>query len=332
MPQQADSTLTLTVDTDYRLTARAWQDWYGNRVLTTPSSRDGFYPEGTEVRLLAAAKPPAKFLGWNGDVTGRNRAALVVMDDGKLAEAVFALESKELRHGVPANVSLRSTGNDLDYERFHVRMPANADALDVRFTTRAASPGTEAGLFLTPDHDPWRNQVQHENADLVLRRGVATVTIPRPPAVPRQHGRWPVAYFILIRAAESDRPGSRTLTGTLVASPRRHGSRLTGGQQLSPGQFLRARSGSCRLAFQTDGNLIARSQGRAYWRAPVRGTRGGAAIMRENGNFVLVDARGAARWSTRTGGNRGASLVMQRDCNIVLRSAAGATLWSTGRP
>ena len=76
VPQDRDSTLTLTLDTDYRLTTRAWGDRYGNRIETVPPSEDGFYPEGTEVRLRAVAEPPAKFLGlergrrrpgWNGD-------------------------------------------------------------------------------------------------------------------------------------------------------------------------------------------------------------------------------------------------------------------------
>ena len=90
VPLDTDTTLRLTLDTEYRLTTHAYQNWHGNEILTTPSSADGFYPEGTEVRLLASARPPAKFIGWNGDVTGRHPTTLVMMDDGKLAEAVFA--------------------------------------------------------------------------------------------------------------------------------------------------------------------------------------------------------------------------------------------------
>ena len=67
-----DTILELTVDTEHRLVTEAWQAWHGNQVLTTPPSEDGFYPEGTEVRLRAVAKPPAKFIGWNGDVSGRD--------------------------------------------------------------------------------------------------------------------------------------------------------------------------------------------------------------------------------------------------------------------
>lgn len=112
VPQNADSTLTLTLDTEYRLNTRPWQNWYGNSVDTVPSSSNGFYPEGTEVRVLAVAKPPARFLGWNGAVSGRDPAAAVVMDDGQLAEAAFALDGSELRSGVPTHVSLRWQGTD----------------------------------------------------------------------------------------------------------------------------------------------------------------------------------------------------------------------------
>ena len=213
VPQDADSTLTLTLDTDYRLTTRAFQDWHGNEVLATPSSADGFYPEGAEVRLLASAKPPAKFIGWNGDVTGRDPATLVVMDDGKLAEAVFALDATELQSGVPVEVSLqglRWDGSVPDFARYYVSPPLGASEIDIEFRTRVATPG-EAGLFLA-DADIWPNWVHQETADLVLRAGeVATITVSRPPK------RWPAAYFILIRGGETDR---QMLEGTLVATVR----------------------------------------------------------------------------------------------------------------
>ena len=217
VPRDTDTTLTLTLDTEYRLTTRAWQDWW-NEILTTPSSADGFYSEGTEVRLLASARPPAKFIGWNGDVAGRDAAALVVMDDGKLAEAVFALDATELQPGVPVQVSLGWNGNDPDFERYYVEIPPETSELQVEFSTRTATTGVEAGLFLAPQ-DIWPNSVHHDNADRVLRDGAVTVTVPRPST------RWPAAYFILIRAAESVGAGARTLEGSLVARVNRDGGR-----------------------------------------------------------------------------------------------------------
>ena len=229
VPQDTDTTLTLTLDTDYRLTTRAWQDWHGNEIRATPSSEDGFYPEGTEVRLLAVAKPPAKFIGWNGDVSGRNPAAVVVMDDGQLAEAVFAFDNTELQLGGSEAVSLRWNGNDLDFERYFVQVPAAASELEIRFHTRTASPGAEAGLFLTHESDPWPHNVQHETADRILHGGVETITIPRPPE------GWPAAYFILIRAAEAGGGGTRSLEGTLVARVRNKPGRALDNPK--PGSF-----------------------------------------------------------------------------------------------
>lgn len=213
VPRDADSTLTLTLDTEYRLTTRAWQDWHGNEILTTPSSDDGFYPEGTEVRLLASAKPPAEFLGWNGDISGRDPAALVEMDDGQLAEAVFALDATELQSDMPVGVSLqglRWDGSVPDFERYYVKVPPDASEIEVEFRTRVATPA--AGLFVA-DTDLWPNWVRQQTADRVLHAGeVATFTIPRP------RRRWPAAYFILVRAGESD--STARLEGTLVVRVR----------------------------------------------------------------------------------------------------------------
>ena len=142
MPQDADSTLTL--DTDYRLTTHAWADWYGNRIEVTPASDDGVYAEGTEVRLQAVARPPATFLGWNGAVSGRDPTATVVMDDGQLAEAVFALDGVVLQDGVPADVSLQWRGTDLefgelDFRKYYLQAPADASELEVRFDIRPSA-------------------------------------------------------------------------------------------------------------------------------------------------------------------------------------------------
>ena len=320
-----DTVLTLNVETEYRLETRASQDWHGNRVLTTPTSEAGFYSEGTEVRLRASAMPPARFLGWNGDVAGRNPAASVVMNDGMLAEAVFALDATELQSGVPMPVSLQWRGNDLDSEGYYVRMPPDASELEIRFDTERRLPRAKAGLWVT-DREMQRHWVRHQDAHRILRDGVVTMTVRRPP------GRWPAAYFILVRGAESG--GGVTLEGTLVTRVLRYGdgNRLRGGQRLRSGQFIQARADACRLVYQPDGNLVAYSNGVAYWNAGTRGAGGGSATMQADGNFVVYDSNGVARWSTRTGGNHGASLGIQNDCNVVLRTSGGAALWWSGRP
>ena len=114
-----DTILELTVDTDRRLAIDAGPDWQGNAVIATPRSADGFYPDGTEVRLLASAGPRAVFIGWNGDVAGRDAAVSVVMDDGRRAEAVFAEGAAELRPGVPVNVSLHWNAGDREIGKMY---------------------------------------------------------------------------------------------------------------------------------------------------------------------------------------------------------------------
>ena len=217
VPQDADTTLTLTLDTEYRLDTRVRQPGW-NTVQTVPTSEDGFYPEGTEVRLRAVAKPPAEFLGWNGAVSGRDPSATVVMDDGQFAEAVFALDGIVLEDGVPADVSLQWQGTDLEYHeldfrKYYVQVPADASELEIRFDTRSATRGTEAALWVSADRDLWPGWVKgHETADLILREGVASVRIPRPA------DRWPAAYAILVRAAESNSSAMQTLQGAVVAT------------------------------------------------------------------------------------------------------------------
>ncbi len=203
-----DTILKLTVDVERKLEARASTDWKGS-VHTMPSSEDGFYPEGTEVRLQAVAIPPAKFVGWNGDVAGRDPTISVVMDNGKLAEAVFVRDAAEIESGVATPVSLQWRGTDLDSAGYYVRMPPDASGLEVRF--ESATSGAEAGLWVT-DRETFRNWVRHQDAHRVLRDGVATLEVSRP------RDRRPTAWFILIRAAEADDSRTQTFEGTLVAT------------------------------------------------------------------------------------------------------------------
>ncbi|MDE0002629.1 MAG: M12 family metallopeptidase [Rhodospirillaceae bacterium] len=323
-----DTVLKLAVDVERRLETVASQDWHGNEVLASPRSQGGFHTDGTEVRLRASARPPAEFIGWNGDIAGRGPAAVTVMNAGKFAEAVFALDATELHPGVPADTSLHWDWSDSNIGRqYYVRVPPDASELEVEFSTRSATPGTEAGLFLETSQ-VWPNQVRHEDAHLILHGGVATLGIRRPPT------RWPTAYFILVRAAESESGGTRVFEGTLVARVKGYGdgNRVLGGQRLRPGQFIQAREEACTLRYQTDGNLVAYKDRSAYWSSRTRGTPAGSAAMQSDGNFVVYDADGVARWSTRTAGNTGAFLSVQNDCNIVLRAAGGVALWSSGRP
>ena len=208
VPADEDSTLSLRLATDYRLSTTAW---YGHEIETVPSSEDGFYAEGTDVRLLAVEKPPEEFIGWSGgDVSGTDPTALVKMDTGRYAEAVFATGTSEILPGESVNVSLRWRTGEADHDRRYVRVRPGTSGLQVQFRTRAVSDGAEAGLFVTHHRDPWPWDVDHTEADRVLRGGIQTITVS-----PASDG-WPAAYFILIRGAEG--AGTRTLEGILTVN------------------------------------------------------------------------------------------------------------------
>ncbi len=51
--------------------------------------------------------------------------------------------------------------------------------------------------------------------------------------------------------------------------------------------------------------------------------------MRNDGNFVLLDAQKSARWSTDTSDHPDAYLKLQDDGNLVLFSSQDKKLWST---
>ena len=117
------------------------------------------------------------------------------------------------------NVALRWNADDVDFKQHYLKVPNDASELEIEFRTRTATPGAEAGLFVATHGEVWPDQVRHENADRVLRAGVVGMRI-RTPA-----DRWPAAYFILIRAGESDEAGTRMLDGTLVARVAADGNR-----------------------------------------------------------------------------------------------------------
>jgi hypothetical protein len=107
------------------------------------------------------------------------------------------------------------------------------------------------------------------------------------------------------------------------------GSRLTAGQQLSPGQELRSPDARYRLTYQTDGNLVVyRADGAPIWWTGTLGAPGRAA-MQPDGNFVVYDAGGTPRWHTYTFGNVGAYLSMQNNGAIVVYRADGYRLWGS---
>ncbi len=71
--------------------------------------------------------------------------------------------------------------------------------------------------------------------------------------------------------------------------------------------------------------------GSGLWTQGGRATPHAYAILRRNGNFVLLSRPGVAIWSTHTAGTGSNNrLVMQDDGNLVMYTAHGRAVWSSG--
>jgi hypothetical protein len=102
---------------------------------------------------------------------------------------------------------------------------------------------------------------------------------------------------------------------------------------LFPEDAIASASGSYRLLYQQDGNLVLYDmvQRIPLWQSGTAGTRAGRAELQDNGNFVVLDAGGVLRWETRTTGNPGATLSLGNDGNLLVLAADGRVLWDRFR-
>jgi pimeloyl-ACP methyl ester carboxylesterase len=106
---------------------------------------------------------------------------------------------------------------------------------------------------------------------------------------------------------------------------------LVGGQQITPGDYLRSPNGRFTLVFQSDGNLVLYEPGGgARWDSRTRGSTPGVLSMQFDGNLVIYDAWDGEVWSTGTSGNAGAYLAVLNDGDVVVFDQDGESLWRTG--
>ncbi len=108
--------------------------------------------------------------------------------------------------------------------------------------------------------------------------------------------------------------------------------RLYPDQNLWTNGSITSKSGDYHLVMKDDGNLVLyRSDGRARWSTGTSGRNVSNAVMRRDGNFVMVGPDGEV-WSTGTDGHPGAWLAVQDDGNAVIYGPDGDTLWTTSVP
>ncbi|MGW1411638.1 hypothetical protein [Streptomyces sp. NPDC002403] len=105
------------------------------------------------------------------------------------------------------------------------------------------------------------------------------------------------------------------------------GDTLRVGGELGIGQYLQG--GAYRLTLQRDGNLVlSEPKGAVVWETKTQGLDVRAAVLQDDGNFVLYSPNGAV-WSTDTNGKAVDKLIVQADRNVVLYDKDDNPLWAS---
>jgi hypothetical protein len=105
--------------------------------------------------------------------------------------------------------------------------------------------------------------------------------------------------------------------------------RMAAGQGLTVGQTLRSCDGRFQLAMQFDGNLVLYQGGSALWSSNTYTSTGYAAVMQNDGNFVLYDVNQRALFASGTWGRPGSTLALQNDGNLVVYDSGSRPLWAS---
>jgi hypothetical protein len=101
------------------------------------------------------------------------------------------------------------------------------------------------------------------------------------------------------------------------------------GDRLMPGEAIFAPGEQYELSMQIDGNLVLYGPGGAAWSSGTSKQPGNYAIMRTNGDLVVVNSSGSTdRWISGTYNNPGARLKMLSSGNVEITSG-GTTIWQT---
>ncbi len=100
------------------------------------------------------------------------------------------------------------------------------------------------------------------------------------------------------------------------------------GDRLMPGEAIYAAEEHYELTMQGDGNLVLYGPSGAIWSSGTSKQPGDYAIMRTNGDLVVVNSTGTDKWISGTYNNPGASLSLPSNGNMEITSG-GSVLWQT---
>ena len=116
--------------------------------------------------------------------------------------------------------------------------------------------------------------------------------------------------------------------------------RLTVGESLNQGEYLKSSQYEYYATLQTDGNFVVYVSSHFSWKNALwaSGTWQSTAqrpfrlTMQADGNLVIYDAYNRAVWASKTDfkGSIGHKLVMQSDGNLVLYDGRYNATWATG--
>lgn len=99
---------------------------------------------------------------------------------------------------------------------------------------------------------------------------------------------------------------------------------------LFPGQELSTADRKHVLDFQSDGNLVLYSSGKATWSTGTNGKSAAKLYMQPDGNLVIYNTAGQPLWNSNTYGQGNSTLVMQTDGNLVTYNSSGIATWNSG--
>lgn len=117
-------------------------------VRVEPASSDGFFSEGSPLRLSAVPSPGWEFVEWRGDLRGREAATTLEIRQPTGVEAVFS-QTTEVPVGNPVQVSLPETNYNFKVydseDGFRIEPPT--DTREIRVSYEASTPGVNVDLF-----------------------------------------------------------------------------------------------------------------------------------------------------------------------------------------
>ncbi len=127
------------------------------RITVSPAADGGYYREGTGVNLTAWPTQSWQFVGWTGDIHGRDSSTTIEMERPTHVEAVFS-QTSEVRPDDPVPVSLPATNYRFRvYDRqsgFRVEPPP--DASEIRISYESARPDVDVRLFVQTGSEQFR--------------------------------------------------------------------------------------------------------------------------------------------------------------------------------